>query len=85
VTSSSRLISARESNWFIGLLPCADAHPSSLSDRLGEQSPQPDQVVGRRMKRKDPIDERTTAMMELRNRPTVFIHPNACSTNFRFR
>src|SRR5206468_11807789 len=44
----------------------ADAlHSSSWSDRLGEQSSEPDQVVGRRVERKDPIDERTAAMMEL--------------------
>src|SRR5438445_11291516 len=55
-----------------------------MSDWLGEQSPQPDQVVGRRMKGKDPIDERTTAMMELAQQADGLHPPKRLLDQFPF-
>src|SRR4026208_4737 len=50
---------------FIVMSLCVDALRLSHHTGWAKQSPKPHQVVGRRMEREDPIDERSTAMMEL--------------------
>ena len=52
------------------------------SNPLGEQSPELYEVVGRRMEGADPINERTTAMMELAQQADG-LHPSeGFSTSF---